>query len=53
MSEPTNPLMNPERAAHELVLELTKAGKVANARIAAEMFSFILEHYRYELGRVQ
>lgn len=53
MSETTNPLLNPEQAAHEVVLEFIKAGKFGYAKNAAEAFTLLFEHYRSELKRVQ
>lgn len=53
MSETTNPLLNPEQAAHEVVLEMVKAGKVTYAKTASESFTLLLDHYRSELTRIQ
>jgi hypothetical protein len=54
MSEKTtNPLLHPEVAAHEVILELIKAGRILKIRDASECFTFMLDHYRSELKRVQ
>ncbi len=53
MSEGLNPLLRPERAAHEIVLELARAGKLDNARQAADAFTLLLGHFVDELKRVQ
>ncbi|HHH0001450.1 TPA: hypothetical protein ACPZLO_004524, partial [Yersinia enterocolitica] len=52
MSETTNPLLNPEQAAHEVVLEMARAGKFTYPRNATEAFTHLLDHYRSELKRV-
>lgn len=53
MSDTTNPLLKPEQAAHEVVLEMARAGKFGYAKNASEAFTHLLEHYRSELKRVQ
>lgn len=49
----TNPLTAPEVAAHEVILELIRAGKIHKIRDASECFTFMMDHYRSELKRVQ
>ena len=53
MSDTTNPLMDPERAAHEVIIELIKAGKIVRIVDAAGCFTHMLDHYRSELNRIQ
>lgn len=53
MSQTTNPLFNPEQAAHEIVLEMVRAGKITHARTAAENFTELMDHFTAELKRVQ
>ncbi|CAI1602420.1 Uncharacterised protein [Serratia fonticola] len=53
MSQQLNPLLDPERAAHEVVLELARAGKLANARQAAEAFTLLLDHFVEEMQQTQ
>jgi len=53
MSDTTNPLLSPELAAHEVVLEMARAGKFASPRNAADAFTLLLNHYQSELKRVQ
>ncbi|SAF45959.1 Uncharacterised protein [Enterobacter kobei] len=53
MSDTTNPLTNPEQAAHEIVLEMVRAGKVTYARTAAENFTELLNHFIAESTRIQ
>ncbi len=52
MSETINPLMNPEKAAHEVILELIRANKIS-PRDIPESFTYLLNHYRSELKRLQ
>ena len=53
MSDTTNPLTRPEQAAHEVVLELIKAGKITYAADAADSFTQLLNHYRSEFDRIR
>lgn len=53
MSELINPLSKPAQAAHEIVLELIKAGKISYSKDAANAFSLMVDHYRAELKRLQ
>ncbi|WP_438334484.1 hypothetical protein [Edwardsiella tarda] len=53
MSDTTNPLINPERAAHEIVIELIRAGKIHKMADAPMAFTTMLNHYRSELVRIQ
>ncbi|CAH3506711.1 hypothetical protein AI2711V1_2403 [Raoultella ornithinolytica] len=51
MSESIHPLINPEKAAHEIVLELIKAGKISYVSEAKEAFTQLTDHYRAEKKR--
>lgn len=53
MSDTTNPLINPERAAHEIVIELIRAGKIHKNSDVPLVFTTMLNHYRSELIRIQ
>ena len=53
MIELSNPFSRPPLAAHEVVIELIKAGKISDPKDAADAFSLILDHYRAEQKRVQ
>ncbi len=43
----------PELAAHEVVLEMSRAGKITDAEHASRAFTHLLDHYRSELKRIQ
>lgn len=51
--ETTNPLIDPEKASHEVVLELIKSGNLVNSHRVTEVFTLLLNHYRSELVRIQ
>lgn len=53
MTELSNPFSRPPLAAHEVVIELIKAGKISYPKDAAAAFSLMLDHYRGEQKRVQ
>lgn len=53
MSEATNPFSQPSLAAHEVVLEFIKAGKISYAKDASDLYSHMLNHYRSEMKRIQ
>ncbi|EKY9224474.1 hypothetical protein RD173_004571, partial [Salmonella enterica] len=45
MSDTTSPFVFPEKAAHEVVLELIRAGKISYASDASDVFTHMLNHY--------
>ncbi|EAB9447416.1 hypothetical protein CSU32_24735 [Salmonella enterica subsp. diarizonae] len=51
MSSTTSPLTYSDQAAHEIVLEMIRAGKIANINDAAESFTFLLNHFASESER--
>ncbi|EIL8496120.1 hypothetical protein LME85_004610, partial [Salmonella enterica] len=53
MSDTTSPFVFPEKAAHEVVLELIRAGKISYASDASDVFTHMLNHYRAESDRPQ
>lgn len=53
MSDKVNPLLKPEIAAQEVLIELIRAGKIANSNGATNAFTVLMDHYRSELKRVQ
>ena len=53
MSDTLNPLLNPERAAQEVLIEMIRAGKISTAVGIANTFTAVMDHYRAELKRVQ
>lgn len=53
MSDKINPLLNPEIAAQEVLIELIRAGKISSANGATNAFTALMDHYRAELKRVQ
>lgn len=44
MSDTTSPFVFPEKAAHEVVLELIRAGKISYASDASDVFTHMLSH---------
>ncbi len=46
MSDTTSPFANPDKAAHEVVLELIKSGAIKNSSTASDVFTSMLNHYR-------
>lgn len=48
MSDTTSPFAFPDKAAHEVVLELIRAGKISYASDASNVFTHMLSHYRAE-----
>ncbi|MFV8801331.1 hypothetical protein ACNSO8_22385 [Yersinia sp. LJYL362] len=52
MSGTTNPLLNPGQAAHEVIIEMIKAGKISYIKDAEEVFTRMLDHYRAEQKRI-
>ncbi|EFI5072534.1 hypothetical protein HGQ33_004398 [Salmonella enterica] len=42
MSDTTSPFVFPEKAAHEVVLELIRAGKISYASDASDVFTHML-----------
>lgn len=53
MSDKLNPLLNPELAAQEVLIEMIRAGKISTAAGIANTFTAVMDHYRAELKRVQ
>ncbi|RLR17813.1 hypothetical protein D8L93_06200 [Sodalis-like symbiont of Bactericera trigonica] len=53
MSDTTNPLIHPEKAAHESVLELIRAGKITNLSEIPKIFTPLIDYYGAELERIQ
>ncbi|EBL7110266.1 hypothetical protein CJH62_18460 [Salmonella enterica] len=53
MSDTTSPFVFPEKAAHEVVLELIRAGKISYASDASDVFTHMLNHYHAESDRPQ
>lgn len=53
MSDTTNPLSYSAEAAHEVVLELVRAGKIHKIKDAADCFTYLFDHYRSEQKRIQ
>ncbi|MEH5098939.1 hypothetical protein PO486_13725 [Atlantibacter hermannii] len=53
MSDKLNPLLYPEIAAQEVLIELIRAGKIINSDSATFAFTALMDHYRAELKRVQ
>ena len=53
MSGTTNPLLNPGQAAHEVIIEMIKAGKISYIKDAEEVFTRMFDHYRAEQKRIQ
>ncbi|EJB9807292.1 hypothetical protein MXI55_000806 [Salmonella enterica] len=53
MSDTTSPFVFPEKAAHEVVLELIRVGKISYASDASDVFTHMLNHYRAESDRPQ
>lgn len=53
MSETVNPLANPEQAAHEVILELIRAGRIKNTGHVAETFTSLMNYYNTELNRIR
>lgn len=49
----TNPVVFPSIAAHEVVLEFIKAGKISYAKDASALYSHMLDHYRSETKRLK
>ncbi|WP_291969997.1 hypothetical protein [Candidatus Symbiopectobacterium sp.] len=52
MSDKLNPLTNPERAAHEVVLEMVRAGTLSNTPDVSNAFTLLMNHYRKEMKRI-
>ncbi|VAP72312.1 Uncharacterised protein [Klebsiella pneumoniae] len=56
MQETTNPTINPitypEKAAHEVVLELIRAGKLGYVSDAKQAFTQLVDHYYAEKKRL-
>lgn len=48
MSDTTSPFANPDKAAHEIVLELIKSGSIKNTSSASQAFIDMLNHYYQE-----
>ncbi|EAO8773986.1 hypothetical protein CDJ04_13945 [Salmonella enterica] len=48
MSDTTSPFTNPDKAAHEVVLELIKSGFIKNTSSASQAFTDMLNHYYQE-----
>lgn len=53
MSDKLDPLAKSSMAAHEVVLELIKAGKLSYIEDINASFTQLLDHYRSELKRVR
>lgn len=51
MSDTTSPFANLDKAAHEVVIELIRAGKISHAKEASDIFTYMLNHYRSEKAR--
>lgn len=45
MSDTTSPFATPDKAAHEIVLELIKSGSIKNTSSALQAFTDMLNHY--------
>lgn len=52
MSDKLSPLKYPGYAAHEVVIEMIKAGKISYAKDAMDVFTHVLDHYRSERKRI-
>ncbi|CNI60265.1 MULTISPECIES: hypothetical protein [Yersinia] len=52
MSDRLSPLKYPDYAAHEVVIEMIKAGKISYAKDAMDVFTHVLDHYHAERKRV-
>lgn len=53
MSDTTSPFANPDKAAHEVVLELIRAGSIQTTAYASKTFTEMLDHYHSEKTRIQ
>lgn len=53
MSDPINPLVHPEHSAHEIVIELIRAGKIGTETQVTQAFTTVLDHYISELKRLK
>ncbi len=53
MADIKSPLMNPDGAAHEIVVELIRAGRISSERMASEAFTLLLDHYSSEMTRIE
>ncbi|EHT0382006.1 hypothetical protein KW341_004912 [Salmonella enterica] len=53
MSDTTSPFAFPEKAAHEVALELIRAGKISYSSEASDVFTHMYNHYRAEKVRIQ
>lgn len=53
MSDITSPFASPNKAAHEVVLELIKSGSIKDASSASQAFTEMLNHYHSEQKRIQ
>lgn len=52
MSDSISPIRTPARAAHEVVLELIRANRLATAQQAADAFTTLYDHYVKESQRI-
>lgn len=53
MSDKIDPLSKPSAAAHEVVLELIKVGRIVDVSDVSSVYTRLVNHYRSELKRIR
>jgi hypothetical protein len=53
MSETTSPFTNPDKAAHEVIIELIRAGKIKDKTEVGSCLTYLLERYYAENKRYE
>ena len=53
MSVASSPFTNPDQAAHEVIIELIRAGKISDISEIGSCFTYLLERYYAENKRYE